>query len=194
MNPFVAACRREWVRIGVPDAAANEMAADLEADLAEAEADGVSPEHVLGNGYFDPASFAASWASAAGVAGEVRRTPKVGLRRRWLYVAGALAFAAIGLLGIGLLAISRRSAIGISKRALLGPGFRMHVVPGMPGPFFKPTGPFAIQSSHAPAAVGLLLLLAALVGIGITLWMWRPWSSERNRSGPDRDIGMPSYL
>ena len=66
MNGFVDACRREWKRIGVPDAVANEMAADLEADLAEAEADGVSPEEVLGNGVFDAPSFAASWAAARG--------------------------------------------------------------------------------------------------------------------------------
>jgi len=38
------------------------MAADLEADLNEAEADGLAPEEVLGNGIFDPRSFAASWA------------------------------------------------------------------------------------------------------------------------------------
>lgn len=194
MNPFVTSCRKEWARIGVPDAAANEMAADLEADLAEAEADGVSPEHVLGNGYFDPASFAASWARAAGVATAARRPTWSGLRHRWLYLAGALAFAAVGLLGIALLAVTRRSAVGISKRALLGPGFQLHVAPGLPGPFLKPTGPFAVQVSQAPVAVGLLLLLAALVGIGLTLWLWRPWSAERRRPGTDRDVGMPSYL
>ena len=67
MSQFVKACRREWSRLGVPEAAANEMAADLEADLAEAHADRASPEVVLGNGYFDAKSFAASWALARGV-------------------------------------------------------------------------------------------------------------------------------
>ena len=38
MNEFVEECRREWNRLGVPDPVANEMAAELEADLEEAEA------------------------------------------------------------------------------------------------------------------------------------------------------------
>ena len=71
MSSFVDECRKEWGRLGVPEAEANEMAADLEADLAEAKAEGVSPEEVLGNGYFDPRSFAASWAASRGF---VRRT------------------------------------------------------------------------------------------------------------------------
>ena len=34
MNEFVEECRREWRRLGVPDPIANEMAADLTADIA----------------------------------------------------------------------------------------------------------------------------------------------------------------
>jgi hypothetical protein len=34
VSEFIEECRREWKRLGVPDAAANEMAADLTADLA----------------------------------------------------------------------------------------------------------------------------------------------------------------
>ena len=33
MSQFVEECRREWKRLGVPDPVANEMAADLAADL-----------------------------------------------------------------------------------------------------------------------------------------------------------------
>ena len=33
MSEFVDECRREWHRLGVPDPVANEMAADLTADL-----------------------------------------------------------------------------------------------------------------------------------------------------------------
>lgn len=51
----------------MPDPVANEMAADLAADLAEAEAEGASAEQVLGSGAFDPHAFAASWAAAAAV-------------------------------------------------------------------------------------------------------------------------------
>ena len=67
MSTFVDECRREWKRLGVPRAVAEEMAADLEADLKEAESDGASLEEVLGSGAFDPRSFAASWAAERGV-------------------------------------------------------------------------------------------------------------------------------
>jgi hypothetical protein len=36
VTEFVDECRSEWKRLGVPDAVANEMAADLAADLQEA--------------------------------------------------------------------------------------------------------------------------------------------------------------
>ena len=63
MNEFVEECRREWKRLRVPDPAANEMAAELAADLQEAEAEGVSAEDLLGSGAFDPRSFATAWAA-----------------------------------------------------------------------------------------------------------------------------------
>ena len=66
MNDFVEECRREWRRLRVPDPIANEMAADLQADLDEAEAEGASAEAVLGTAAFDARSFAASWAAERG--------------------------------------------------------------------------------------------------------------------------------
>src|SRR5580704_7406911 len=69
VSEFVEECRREWRRLGVPDPIANEMAADLTADLDEAQAEGGSPEDVLGNSAFDPRRFAAAWAVARGVTG-----------------------------------------------------------------------------------------------------------------------------
>jgi hypothetical protein len=58
MTAYVEECRQEWKRLGVPDLLAEEMAADLEADLAEAEADGVSATEMLGES--DPRRFAAT--------------------------------------------------------------------------------------------------------------------------------------
>ena len=67
MTTFVDECRREWKRLGVPEAVADDMAAELEADLREAEAEGASAADVLGPGVLDPRSFAASWATERGV-------------------------------------------------------------------------------------------------------------------------------
>jgi len=54
VSQFVEECRREWKRLRVPRALADEMAEDLAADLREAEADGASEEEVLGR---TPAMF-----------------------------------------------------------------------------------------------------------------------------------------
>jgi hypothetical protein len=48
VNEFIEECRREWRRLGVPDPIANEMAADLVADIEEAESEGGTAEDVLG--------------------------------------------------------------------------------------------------------------------------------------------------
>jgi len=53
---FVDDCRREWKRLRVSDAVANEMAAELTADLEEAASEGASPEDVLGYADRAPAS------------------------------------------------------------------------------------------------------------------------------------------
>jgi hypothetical protein len=67
MTEFVDECRREWRRLRVPEQLANEMAADLAADLREAETDGASPEELLGSAAFDPRGFAESWARERGL-------------------------------------------------------------------------------------------------------------------------------
>jgi hypothetical protein len=72
VNDFVEQCRREWKRLGVRGAVADEMAAELTAGLEE----GASPEEVLGSDAADPTSFAAAWARERGVARR-RRNPRV---------------------------------------------------------------------------------------------------------------------
>lgn len=96
---FVEECRREWARLGVPDEVAEEMAAELRADLADAAADDVPAEELLGAGAFDARGFAASWASERGVvpARRKRALPRPGL------LAGALAAVAAVGLAAGLL-------------------------------------------------------------------------------------------
>src|SRR5262252_6288132 len=88
MTPYVEECRREWKRLGVPDLLADEMATDLEADLAEAQADGVSAAEILGES--DPRRFAAAWASERGL---VSGPPPKKKSRMWLWIVLAVIVA-----------------------------------------------------------------------------------------------------
>jgi hypothetical protein len=92
VNDFVEQCRQEWRRLRVPASVANEMAAELEADLAEAASEGVSAEDLLGQ---DPRSFAASWAAARDIG------PRPPARRAILFAAGAV-FVAFAITGAAL--------------------------------------------------------------------------------------------
>ncbi len=188
MSTFVAACRREWSRLGVPDAVANEMAADLEADLAEADAEGASPEEVLGNGYFDPESFVASWATAKGVVSNEPRVRKIRLRRPWA-LAAALGSAAVALVGLTLLVGPRHGSASVAVVAFRHPNF-----PPVPRVFASPPQFFLMHQGGAFALFGLVLFIIGLIGLAATLWIWRPWSTRRSGSESNRDIAMPSYL
>ena len=88
MNAYVEVCRQEWKRLGVPELLAEEMAAELESDLAEAEADGVSAAELLGES--DPRRFAANWASERGLVSEP--TPQKRRRRIWPWIVVAVLF------------------------------------------------------------------------------------------------------
>lgn len=108
----------------VPAAVANEMAADLEADLAEADTDGASPEEVLGNGYFDPESFAASWATTRGIVSHDRRAPVSNRRRPLVLATGALVSAAVALVGLLSLVGVRRESVSVAGVAFRRPIFQ----------------------------------------------------------------------
>ena len=124
MNEFVEECRREWRRLGVPDPIANEMAADLTADIEEAESEGGTAEDVVGNGAFDPRRFAGSWAMARGVTAPPAISPPP---RRWPVLAfGLVASMALLALGAAIAVGGRQSAAAISSasrsgRAQIGP-------------------------------------------------------------------------
>lgn len=195
MNGFVDACRREWKRIGVPDAVANEMAADLEADLAEAEADGVSPEEVLGNGVFDVPLFAASWAAARGVATEA---PSV--RRRstpWSLVAGGAVSLLLLVVGVGLLGPVQRASVAVAatRRSLVIPVPGVLVSPRQtifgPGVFAHP-----VPGDTPLRILGLLVLLIGVAGVARVLWRWRSRSRSDRPDPPGFDDGirMPTFL
>jgi 2-methylaconitate cis-trans-isomerase PrpF len=121
MSEFVDRCRAEWSRLRVPDAVANEMAADLEADLAEAAAEGGTPEDVLGRSAFDPPSFAAAWAAERGV------IPSAPRSHRRLRVLATIALpAAIAVTGAVLALVAAPS--GSARVALPHPVLRLSFV------------------------------------------------------------------
>jgi hypothetical protein len=105
MTAYVDECRHEWKRLGVPDLLAEEMATELESDLAEAQADGVSAAEMLGES--DPRRFAATWASERGL---VPEQPQPARRRRWwvwaLVALFVLFFVLAPVAWIGLQTVS----------------------------------------------------------------------------------------
>jgi len=196
VSEFVEECRREWKRLGVPDPLANEMAADLEADLEEAAAEGASAEEVLGSGAFDPRSFAAAWAAERGLVQPPRPTPTAAPRRSRL-AAVAAAFALIAILGLVVASVDvHAGTVKVAVASAGRPGFGVVIPPGarlIPSPAVGPR----IRVLPAPGAgvvvggssrlefrpVGVLLVLVGVVGLVATLLYWAPWARMRRRSG-----------
>lgn len=111
MNAYVEECRREWERLGVPDLLAEEMATELESDIAEAEADGVSAAEMLGES--DPRRFAAMWASERGLVSE---GPSQQKRRKRFWITLAAGLVLFGcLLGVGGVAIFAKPTARTSR-------------------------------------------------------------------------------
>jgi hypothetical protein len=197
VNQFVEECRSEWRRLGVPDPVANEMAADLTADLEEAEAEGGSAEDVLGNSAFDPRRFAASWAAARGVTAPA--TPDYPYRRRQAPLAIALT-TLMGILTIGglvlLIAYRGRSVAFAVRQAVAAPGPLRFFGPGpnrliAPGPL----GPIRVGPASSLFFGGVdthplawIMLIVGVVGLGLAVLYWSPWSGghhrNRQRKGP----------
>ena len=111
MTTFVEECRREWKRLGVPDLMADEMATDLEADLAEAQADGVSAAEILGES--DPRRFAQTWASERGLVSEPP-AQKRSRKRFWIALALVLAVV-VFFMGIAATALFARPSVHVTS-------------------------------------------------------------------------------
>lgn len=187
MNEFVEECRREWKRLGVPDPVATEMAADLLADLEEAEAEGTSAEDVLGSGAFDARSFAASWAAERGVSRPPRLRER-GTRRSFILAALAVLFAIV-VSGAALAIFgSSGSSVGAPELASR-PSLR-------PLPSVVPPPSQADESTVDPHAVGLVLLIVGLAGIVLLtfFWLWiGPGPRSRSRTYIDDRPTGPAY-
>ncbi len=169
MNGFVERCLREWKRIGVPDAVANEMAADLDADLRDAAADGVAPEEVLGNGVFDAPSFARSWAAARGVI-PAAHVPAVRSDRRSIATIALIVLAILSVAFVALVTLHRTAqAIAIHRTMLWAPSAGRHPPFGFP--------PLGAVAQHvgigAPLGVLAFGLIVVAVLAGGALFIWR---------------------
>jgi hypothetical protein len=179
VNDFVEECRREWRRLGVPDPIASEMAADLTADIEEAEAEGGSAEDVLGNSVFEPQRFAALWAGARGVTAPAAPDETSG-RRVVLPVALTALAALLAFVAVALLIGRRSASAAVSvRRILAGPG------PGRlfgPGPVSPPFRSFLLgtqfpgQQNWPFVLLAGLILLAGFVLLGLAVVYWSPWS------------------
>ena len=171
MSDFVEQCRREWRRLGVADPLAEEMAADLASDLREAEAEGVSAEELLGSSYFDPRSFAASWAAERGI---IPAPPGQGTgRRRPLVLVAFTALAATSLVVAALLLVTGEPTVSIVSRtagpvAVVPPGAARQVVP----------------HANTAAPIEWILLFLALVALAFAAWLWSGWGRPRPPSAP----------
>lgn len=175
MTDFVDRCRREWKTLGVPDPLAEEMAADLAADIADAEAEGVSVEELLGRSAFDPKSFAASWAVERGVV-PAPTTRQGSARRRPVVLVAFTALSALGLVVAALLL-----ATGEPKLRVVPTGHaRTNVLP--PSGFVGPGPGSHPLTTSAASPVEWILLLLAIVALGFAAWLWTGWARSRPSS------------
>jgi hypothetical protein len=175
VTDFVEQCRREWKRLRVPDAVANEMAADLAADLTEADAEGVSPEEVLGSSAFDPRSFADAWAAERGVIPLATPQKDRSDSRRPLVLASITTLFVVGLIAAALVNLTSSSG----KVAFVA----------APAPLPRQVPPVQVQPPfpvHAGDAktLGWTLLLVAMLAIILAAWLWSTWSRSRRPAAP----------
>lgn len=176
MNDFVQQCRREWKRLRVPDPVANEMAADLAADLKEAEAEGVSEEELLGTSAFDPCSFAAAWAAERGVIPSAPHQDSAS--RKPLIFAALATLTVIGLIVTAWIALPLRS--GSVAMAPAPPHARLPLAPPAPSGLFVRHGrPLAVDG-----LAWILLLVIAVLAVFVTARLWSRWVHTRPPTAP----------
>lgn len=126
------------------------MAADLEADLNEAEAEGLSVQEVLGSAATDPRSFAASWAGERGL---IPPPPLIaGLRRRSVVPAAIAALTVLTAVGAALVMFASPEASTPVTAIRVPPEFAS---PRAPAPIasLRVSPPPEFASPRPPAAV-----------------------------------------
>jgi anti-sigma-K factor RskA len=161
MNEFVEACRREWKRLGVADDVAEEMATEVMADLAEADAERVPVEDVVG---IDARVFANDWATARGVIRHRRRIP-------WAAVAvAALALVAIAG-GVLVMTDSTSSSSEVALVRFDSSAVNRLVVVAPSGHRLSVAAPPPPNATTTTASILLFGALAAIVLVTL-FWLW----------------------
>ena len=149
MNDFVEQCRREWRRLRVPGHIADEMAAELAADLEEGAA-----EDVLGSDWLDARAFAARWAAERGVA-RPRRTGRL------LMLAATLALVAVAAVGAALTTTATSTASATPVVRMDGDSI------WVTAPEVRLQPPFNADTGNGSHTIGWALLIAGLGGIAL---------------------------
>lgn len=205
MNDFVQQCRREWKRLRVPDSVADEMAAELAADLNEAEADNISARELLGNAASDPRSFAASWAAERAVIPPRHLRARLSGRSLLLAAIVALTVTATGAALVLFASEPAAAPVAAGRVAAEFSG------PRPPGPLatIVVVPPPAFESAPASATVwvrrgervvfaqqnesaleinriGSILLIAGLVGVTASM-LFLLWPSRTRNDWSGRD-------
>jgi hypothetical protein len=187
VNQFVEECRREWKRLRVPEPVADEMAAELMADLDEAAAEGASPEEVLDSAASDPRSFAAAWAAERGVVPPQWLTAR--LRRRSPLPVAIAALTIVAAVGAALVVFASPNAsapvAALRRPPLSAYPTKADVAQQMMWVAAKAGGPRALvteadgQGSGVDIhRVGSILLIAGIAGVILSLPLLF-WSSSR---------------
>jgi hypothetical protein len=172
VSEFVEQCRAEWRRLGVADALADEMAADLASDLEEAEADGVPAVEYLGRSASDPQSFAAFWASERGIVPAPPSAEKGNRRPLALAVFTCLAAIAVIVAALLLATGEPKVTLTASRRPPLH-------LPTHPGGSALPSGTVHRVQASAAAPVEWILLFVAIAALGFSVWLWLRWRRSR---------------
>jgi hypothetical protein len=172
MSDFVEQCRREWKRLRVPNPDAEEMAADLAADLSEAEAEGVSAEELLGSSVFDPRSFAASWAAERGIIPPPLQRETVS--RKPLALLAVVIVSAIALM-IGALTL-------FTSHSRVAPVASRAAPPHLPSPS---SGPGLLGVHAGTVAAGAVVWILIFLAIAaLVLAAWSTWAHSRPPTAP----------
>ena len=177
MSEFVEQCRREWSRLGVPDPLADEMAADLESDLAEAAAEGVSADELLGSSVFDPRAFAASWATERGIIPAPPGRKNAG--RKPIVLVAFTGLAAVALIVSALLLLTGEPKLSVVTSRAAPP---QALAP--PAGSVPPGAGRLVVHTSASSPVEWILLLLAIVALGFAAWLWSNWGRPRPPTAP----------